>query len=247
MQTQVPDSLRCVAYDSQEVVPGTTRLEFFGTGTRLGTVSATRRIESELVAWLMAGAAVRRLVLDELALTASAKSFARVTTPFIENPNVKPGDIDLIVCDTGRPGEAVVVEFKRVKVVAADETENVNRLNTLAGVVPQLKGLHALGFARTYLGAIAIVDGRDKVGSNFLFRGVSGETYSRVMRLIEGLPLPSEIGLLYVEIIQPAHDSLENAYMVCVVTPRRAKQRSQSERLTTLVDNFFRSPPTQHA
>ncbi|HEU0203203.1 MAG TPA: hypothetical protein VFR86_22565 [Burkholderiaceae bacterium] len=201
MQTQTPDSLRCVAYDSQELVPGATRLEFFGAEPRLASHSATQRTESELVVWLMAGTAVRRLVLEELGLTASAKSFATVRAPFIENSNLKPGDIDLIACDTTRPDQAVVVEFKRVKVVGDDETENVNRLSALAGVAPQLKGLHALGFARTHLGAIAIVDGRGKESSHFLFRSTSDATYTRLMRAMESLQLPPEIGLLYVEII----------------------------------------------
>jgi len=245
VQKQIPQTLRCAAYDSQELMPGSTRLEFFGTGRRSGAVSAAQRTESELVAWLMAGPAVRPLVLGELALAASATCFAGVRTPFIENSNLKPGDIDLIACDPGHPNRAVVVEFKRVKVVATDDAaENVNRFDALRGVVPQVKGLHGLGFARTYLGVIVIVDGRGKESSGFLFRGASDSTYARVMRLIGDLPLPSGIGLLYVEIIQPADESLEDAYMVCAVAPRQARQRSQGEHLTTLVDNYFRSPST---
>ena len=129
-----------------------------------------------------------------------------------------------------------------MKVVTTAESERVNRLESLGRAASQVKALHKLGFSRTYLGVIVIVDGRSNDRSNFLFRGLSDAKYSSVVEIAGGLPVPAEVGVLYVEIVQPVDDVLENAHMVCVAVPREPQQRPQSERLTTMIDNFFRDP-----
>lgn len=68
------------------------------------------------------------LILSKLG--ADAKSFLKcgVTQPVITDPSKKPGDIDLLICDGGRPHESIALQCKRVKIRA---NQRMNKLETL--------------------------------------------------------------------------------------------------------------------
>lgn len=237
---RIPVTLRCVAFDTQTMRPGTTRLEFFRDNTLGQANSAAAMTEPSLVKWLMADVRTRALILEGLSLPATAKSYTEVRLPFITDPNRKPGDVDLLACEVSRPDQAVAVECKRVKVRATDGAEQINRLEALGGADTQARELFRLGFSRTYLGVLAVVDGRANEERNFLFRGTSDANYRRMIEFAGGLTLPGEVGLLYIEIVQPAQRSVADAAMVCVAVPRKAKRQHQPERLTTRVENYLR-------
>lgn len=242
---RIPLELRCVVFDSHELPSGSTHIEFFKTARSTGASSAAVRHERDLVKWLLSKESVRALLLAEMSLSALARCSTEVREPFLIGANTYPGDIDLLACDAARPDHAIAIEFKRVKAVATGASERVNRLEALGRAGPQVEALHKLGFSRTYLGVIAVVDGRSSDGPSFPFRGLSDAKYASVIEIAGGLPLPSEVGLVYVEIVQPVDDAIENAHMVCVALPRRAASRQQGERITTLVDNFLRDLPSR--
>jgi hypothetical protein len=237
---QIPVELRCVAFDTQTLRAGVTRLEFFQAEAPGHVDLATDLKEPELVKWLMADFGVRALILEALSLSAAAESYTEVRSPFIADPNRKPGDIDLLACEVSRPDQAVVVECKRVKVRAAGGSERINRLEALSGADAQARELYRLGFSRTYLCVIAVVDGRGNDDQNFLFRGTSDTNYKRIIEFAWGVTLPEEVGLLYVEIVQPVQRAIAEAGMVCAAVPKAAKPRVQPEHLTACVDNYVR-------
>ena len=238
---RIPVKLHSVAFDIQTLRLGVTRLEFFQDDMLDQADSAAAMTEPDLVKWLMNDPRTRGVILEELSLPMTAKSYTRVGSPFITNPNKKPGDIDILACEVSRPHQAVTVECKRVKVRAVvDGTEKINRLEALGGADRQARELFGLGFSRTYLGVVAIVDGRANDDRNFLFRGISDANYRRIIEFAGDLTLPEGVGLLYLEIIQPVQRPVGDAGMLCVAVAREAKPRSQREHLTTHLENFIR-------
>ncbi|MBI4527863.1 MAG: hypothetical protein HY695_29055 [Deltaproteobacteria bacterium] len=178
-------------------------------------------------------------MLDELSLSLTAASYAEVRSPFITNPNKKPGDIDLLLCEGGSPNQAVAVEWKRVKIRAIDGTERINRLEALGGAETQTTALFHLGFCRTYLGVVAITDGRANDAQNFIFRGTSDTTYRRIIEFAGGLSLPEGVGLVYMEIVQPVQRAISEAGVLSVAVAREAKHRAQTADLTARVNNYL--------
>jgi hypothetical protein len=239
---KIPLKLRCVAFDFQ-IYPaqGTTQLEFFESATIGKMGSAAKLSESELIQWLIDNPNIRDLLLEELSLSVAAKLATRVKQPFITDPSRKPGDIDLLACERDRPHQAVAVEWKRVKVRFDEGAEKVNGVESFGTAVEaQTKALYQLGFAKTYLGIVAIVDGRENDARNFLFRGTSNTTYMRVIDVVGGLNIMPEIGLIYTEIVQPINRHIDEAAMVCGAIVRAATYRDQRDQLTTQVANYFR-------
>lgn len=230
-------SLRTVAYDIKTYPKeGCNELKFFDNliDSEGGSSSSAELDERSLIEFLFGRDELSRLIKKELSLEERAPHAIHVTTPFVSSER-KPGDIDLIVCDEGSPNEAVAVEFKRVKV----RRDRINRLHALERVSSQVDGLHDLGFSRTYLGVIVITDGRHQADVNFVSRGLSSDQFGRVLEVADAAMPSSEIGILYIEIIQTVGKPIQDAGMVCVAVIRDAKPRFQHGDLSDRIENFM--------
>ncbi len=97
-----------------------------------------------------------------------------------------------------------------------------------------------LGFSRTYLGLVAVVDGRQYEGDTFFFRGTSDASYRRILDVAGTVDLMEAVGLLYVEIVQPVERPIAKAAMVSAAIAKEARPQQQSEHLTTRILNYFR-------
>ena len=235
---RIPVKLRSVVFDVKTLKPGMTRLEFFQDDVQSDVDSATAATEADLVRWLIEEPRRRAALFDELSLSPTAVSYAEVRSPFITNPNKKPGDIDLLLCEARSPDQAIVVECKRVKIRAVDGTERINRLDALGGADAQARALFRLGFCRTYLGVVAITDGRANDVQNFMFRGTSDATYCRIIEFAGTLTLPEDVGIVYIEIVQPVQRAISEAGVLSVAVAREAKRRVQPADVTARVDNY---------
>src|SRR5437773_2334510 len=123
--------------------------------------------EGVLIQWLIDQPIVRSVMLEELRRPDNSITTAGVIAPLIENPRSKPGDIDLFICGPDRPQEALVVEWKRVKVTPEDQGSNrVNKLGNIEGGVTQAKALRELGFYQTYFGILTVVDAAEQTHWN---------------------------------------------------------------------------------
>lgn len=236
---RIPVKLRSVAFDTGTVRPAMTSLQFFQDDPVTNADVASDIPEPDIVQWLIKDSRTRSPLLEELSLPGTAQAYAGVRSPFT-SPNKKPGDIDLLACELDKPDQAVVVECKRVKVRASGGAERINRLDALGGADAQARELFGLGFCRTYLRVIVVVDGRANEDNNFLFRGVSNLSYRRIIEFAGGVTLPEEVGILYAEIAQPVQRSVADAAVFSLAVAKEARPRPQTELLTARVHNFVR-------
>jgi hypothetical protein len=236
---RIPVKLRSIAFDTGAVKPGTMSLQFFQDESVASPDAASDCSEPVIVQRLSNDFRTRHILLQELSLPVSAVIYNGVRGPFT-NANKKPGDIDLLACEFDRPHQAVVVECKKVKIRFEGGAERINRLEALGGADSQARALFGLGFHRTYLGVVVVVDGRANADNNFLFRGVSEGGYRRILEFAEDVSLPQDVGILYAEIVQPVQRSVADAAVFSVAVAKEAVPRLQSERVTTLVHNFAR-------
>lgn len=237
---RIPVKLRSIAFDTGTVGPGTTSLQFFQDEPVTRPDVASDSPEPAIVQWLINHFRTRNILLEELSLSVAALTYGGVRDPFT-SPNKKPGDIDFLACESDRPDQAVAVECKKVKVRIGGGAERINRLEALGGADSQARALFGLGFHRTYLGVVVVVDGRANADNNFLFRGVSDSGYRRILEFAEDVSLPEHVGILYAEIVQSVQRSVADAAVFSVAMAKEAKPRLQTERITTLVHNFARS------
>lgn len=95
-----------------------------------------------------------------------------------------------------------------------------------------------MGFHKTYLGVIVIVDSGASNTANVLCRGPSNTTCQRVID-IAGLSIPEKAGLLYVEIVQPLRRSIDDSATVSIGMIKPALPRQQSAERSSMVGKYL--------
>lgn len=231
--------LLSVAWDTSQLSPSFRELVFFKDVQEREVPSITDTVEHHLVDSLMADPRVRGLIDAVLSLQRPVRYALRVTEPFT-SPTRKPGDVDFLIASMSQPQFAVAMEAKWVKVRAEDDgRQRVNKLAAVGRAGGQVEGLLALGFVRTYLMLVAIVDDRQDRGTNFLFRGTTDETFQRIIDFTEESTIPAAAGILYVEISRPITKPGWEAGMVSVGLLREAQRQEQSEGLTQRVLSYL--------
>ena len=231
--------LRAAVFDTQSLTAEKSTLDFFGPRPDSCSEPVTSAHEGELTRRLLSNQNARALILEELGLAPSTNWALEVTRPFTSQNN-KPGDIDCVLCDLKRPDRSVALEFKRVKVVAAESgDQHINRIDALGRGAAQANALAQVGFSRTFLSLIAVVDGRKDRMNNFAFRGASVGTFKRLVCASLEMPLTPEVGILYVELVQPVEAEFEVAGAVAVGTLRGARHHEQSQWFTNVVQRFM--------
>jgi len=200
--------------------------------------------EAALAEFLFSDQPVRHFVLGALGFPPNARVAHRVGAPFIESPNARPGDIDVLVC-AAESARATVLECKRVKVQPhAFETGLVNKLQELQTGAIQANALLQLGFHRTYLMVCIAVDGSQRSGYNFLGRGLTGDLVREIYSRVPLNLLDERIGVLAIEAVQPTTEGIHMAGAIGVIPLRAPTPRTQSATLTALVTNYF-APATK--
>src|SRR3990172_9285669 len=203
--------------------------------------------EAALAEFLFSDWTVHRFVLGALGFPANARVAHRVVAPFIEDPNARPGDIDVLLCGSA-PDRATVLECKRVKVQPhAFETGLVNKLQELEGGAIQANGLLELGFHCTYLMLCVAVDGSQRAGYNFVGRGLTGELVREIYARVPWNLLDEWLGVLAIEAVQPTAKGIHLAAGIGLVPLRAPTPRTQIAALTALVGKYFTPPRKERA
>ena len=199
----------------------------------------TEKTESEIVSWLFGEHYIREHLFKKFKIE---KPVYRLNTrqPIIENTNVKPGDIDILICGAEKPQYAIAIECKRVKVeVNTIDNDKINKINDIIEGIKQANSLHKMGFHNTYLGIIVEIDGRNKVSCNTISRGFSNNTYIRIYNFPQRERLKKEVGIIFIEIIQPTENSIDDTCMVGICIDREAKNINQPSNLTNRIINLL--------
>ena len=240
---------KCTYFDTALIPAGnypanSTLATFFKDDTSANEESITIKQERELVDFLFTNYNLYELLFPELGVRVDSFCQTHVTHPLIDNPQEKPGDIDVIICEAGKPNEAVVFECKRVKVTAVSTfDDDINKVNDIKDGASQTKAMRGMGFHRTYLTVLIQVDGRNRKNVNTLFRGLTpdatydGEqkTIKRIYEFPQRNTIHEDVGIIFIEVIQPTGKSFEKMGGICVRVERNATPLQQPDNLTNRV------------
>lgn len=211
-----------------------------------GSARVTAFDEKPIIRWLMLCPSSRQIILEELGLPPDAFHRPEVVQPFYAPGE---GDIDLIICPRLSPHQAVAFECKRVKVESVNiGKDKVNKLQDVAGGVRQANKLYngSAAFFQTYLAIITEVDASGQGEINIPNRGIRsdttpqrGDTRTTTFKQIVEFPgraeLHDDVGIIFIEIAQPSHLSIDKQASVRVCVYRRAERRDQLTGVTNRV------------
>lgn len=215
-----------------------------------GSSRVTEFDEKPLVRWLMLMYQSRALILGQLGLPGDAWYRPEVVQPFYAPGE---GDIDLILCPPLSPHLAMALECKRVKVEAVNAGQDrINKLRGVGGGVHQANALYngRYPFSQTWLCILTEVEASQDE-RNFPNRGVrphttpqEGDAGRPTFRQIVEFPgrddLHRDIGIVFVEIVQPQGLSIDRQATVRVCAYRRAECRDQLDAVTKRVIEIMR-------
>ena len=240
---------RQISFDTARIAPGQPVKATFFEAAPYPYVDGSTRVtefdEKPIVRWLMLCPPSREIILDELGLPAAAFYCPEVVRPFYAPGE---GDLDLILCPPLSPREAFAIQCKRVKVESVNAGQDkINKLQDIAGGVCQANKLYngPFAFFQTYLAIITEVaaSGQDE---NIPNRGVRpyttpqrGDTRTTTFRQIVEFPgraeLHNDVGILFIEIVQPSRLSIDKQATIRVCVYRRAERRDQRDSVTNRI------------
>lgn len=205
-------------------------------------ITEKKKREEDVIKWLMNSPA-KKLLMDELSVDEDSFIAWSVTRPIIENTQEKPGDIDILICEGQSPEHAIAFQCKPVSVVAFNQDEDdVNKIPDIKEAVLQAnKQRDKLGFYKNYLVIIIKAYGRKRTGSNVLFRGPTSETLKRIYEFPQRESLHDDVGIVFIEIVQPTGKSFNKMVQVGVCLDKEAAVLNQTPNLTNRVREYMRS------
>jgi len=211
-----------------------------------GSTRITELDEKSLIRWLMFSPEARHVIFEELGLPSTTFYRPEVIQPFYA---AGEGDLDLVLCPPTSPNVGYGVECKRVKVETVNAGQDrINKLQDVAYGVCQANRLYdgCFAFHQTYLAILTEVTGAGQDEINIPNRGVRahtspqrGDTGRTTFRQIVEFPgrdaLHKDIGILFIEIVQPSHISIDKQATVRVCIYRRAEPREQRDGVTNRI------------
>jgi hypothetical protein len=238
------------AFDTYSAPPGARldqRIGFFDGSGPESDEKITDRAEGQIVDWLVAFPPARELLLEELGITANTYIQTGVIEPLIErNRRKPPGDIDLIMVP--EPRRAIAIQVKRIRVLAEtthrDSTPGRN-LGNITKLIEQANGSREIGFCANYALVLVECYGAERSDYNFIARGSSPGVFRRIYHMTKDQPLHPDVGLIFVEIIQPTRTSVDRAGMVAVCVDKPAVPLDQPADLTARIRQLMASRPSQ--
>lgn len=245
---------KCRYFDTAHISAGTypaggTLAKFFRDDPSVNRESITDKNERELVDQLFTQYEFRALLFPELGLRPDSFYRTHVTTPLIDDPQEKPGDIDVLICERERPDEAVALECKRVKVVAVSAVDDdLNKVHDIKDGAAQTKAMATrMRFHRTFLAILVQVDGRNRRDFNTLMRGLNpratfdGEqtTLKRIYEFPQSGMFHEDVGFVFIEVIQPTGKSFEDNGGICLRVHKNAKRLAQPDNLTNRISSII--------
>lgn len=232
---------KTIAFDGRTFL-ASGAMAYFQEDDNANSQSVRDIIESRIVRWLFSQDVFRSLIVGELTNNNSHVVYGlSVTNPVIQNTNKKPGDVDILICSPEHPEQAIAIETKRVKVLLAnDGSQIVNKLNDLDEGIIQANGLQSLGFWKSYLMPIIVVDARKRRSANTILKyQIQKET-----RPIYEVPLHStmhrDVGVGFVEIIQPTGRDYSEQGSVGICVDKNACELRQPAQLTERISNWLK-------
>lgn len=197
--------------------------------------------------WLVAFSLARDLLIEEFGLPHNTYVQTNVIEPLLERDRRKPPcDIDLIIIP--EPSRAIAIQVKRIRVVAEtthrDSTPG-RQLGNISKLIEQANGSREIGFCANYALVLVECYGPARAEYNFIARGASPGVFRRIYHLTKDQPLHPDVGLIFVEVVQPTPTSIDRAGMVAVCIDKPAVGLDQMPDLTARVRQFITRSPSR--
>jgi hypothetical protein len=203
-----------------------------------GATPVTALDERSLMRWLMLFSPVRSIIFEELGRSAASFFRPELVEPFYCSGE---GEMDLLVCERMAPHEALVVEAKRVKVeIVNTERDEVHKIMDIAKGVHQANTLYErFAFFQHYLAVITAVGASDQDDTNVPCRGLRShttdlyeerKTFTRIVDFPKRDNLKREIGIVFMEVVQPSRIAFDRraTFRICVQRPAKAREQAAS-------------------
>lgn len=240
-------TFRTIAVDAHRfpagvTIPAGSVFEYFSDAKGSDDNDVTKQGEEAIIKWLLA-TRFRYLLLDALGVEADAFIDHSVRQPVVQNPQDKPGDIDILICPSGSPHRALAFQCKPVIVKSLNEQEDdeVKRLRRIPDLVEQANRQRTkFGFHRNYLAILIKVDGRKKLEMDPLVRGANPETFQTIYEFPDRERVHEDVGIVFIEIVQPTGKSVDDYVTVGICVETEAARLSQISKLTERVEELLR-------
>jgi uncharacterized protein with HEPN domain len=207
--------------------------------------SATGPEEEKLVKGLFSDPKVRGVVFPELGAAVGSFYKTHVKNPVLDASEMKEiGDIDVLICHDSLADKAIAAECKRVKIIWNQGNADSNKISEIRKGISQARSLHKIGFHQVYLAILIVVDARGQEAEEPLFRGMSRETfnliYKKTFEFALGMKLHDDIGITFIEIVQPSSKTIDKNSVVRICVPKEAITLSQPGNRTIRVEKLMR-------
>lgn len=121
-----------------KVIPSGSSVTYFDSYEGEEGADVTREGEEAIIRWLLQSPA-KGLLHRVLGVEQNSFVACSVKQPVIENPQEKPGDIDILICEGGRADQTIAIQCKPVIVRAFSQDEDdVNKLPGIKDAVTQV-------------------------------------------------------------------------------------------------------------
>jgi hypothetical protein len=235
-------NFKWVASDSQLIQPSEKqKLSFFIENTGNAINDAVQK-ESMIVKWLVSQECFKSMLLNELDLPDCTKFYKNLTKPFITTPYNNPGDLDILLINPDQPQNSIAIECKKVNVFKYSGQDKINKINKVKKSVKQTKGLLEMGFYNVYLAVIIGTFGSKHTEANLLYRGIGEQKFQELYDFPDRENLDSRVGIMFVEVVQPTGNSLNQTGIISLCIDRFAEKQEQSKSITENVKSMLLFP-----
>lgn len=225
-------------FEAGQIIPAGKSYKLFTPDDEGIEDKVTAQGEESILKWLMSSQ-TRHLLLNKLELSQNALFDFSVRKPVVDNPH--HSDIDLILCEPEFPEFSIGIQCKRVKIESLNEKQDdINKLPDIKKAVAQVnKQRENLGFHRNYLLIVGQVFGRKFTNENTLFRKARPETQQRIYEFPQRESLHEDVGIIFIEIIQPTGKSYKKQVNICICLDKEAGRLEQTASFTNRIKELF--------
>lgn len=236
-------TMRSIAYDTVPIKADSAVYQFFVDNNTSMDKRVNLLLERELVKFLFDSVNVKLyeyLIFEELGIRNTYTPFYEQSYPIIDNPNEKPGDIDLLLVDKSHVIDSIGFQVKKIKgFIDVDNLNKIKFSNIEEGILQANKMFDKYKFRQNYLMLIVANDGISNTSNNFFFRHVDGSEINPLYSSSTYEKLREGIGVFIIEITQPTSKDISKSGKIASKLFIKAKEYEQSELLNAKIRLLF--------
>lgn len=239
--------------DDRELIPTQIHFAFNKRDPKTGRLelevientktSVRRFIEGQILDFLF-NRGFKGLLLKELGLDTNKnlQVYRDVVGPFIDNPALKPGDLDLVIFDPAEPSKAIAIEAKCVKLKKEqDQSVLYTKEKNLTKGITQVNEYLRFGFHKTYLLVILLDEAHEDTKGLDIFKRSSLNESKKLLNPNVLANLDEKVGLLYLGVRQITEQSIHFNSVVDLMKLKEAVEVDQfnitTERILSLMSH----------